>query len=1129
MLSFSCAWNSQKFEKSLFDATLLQENWSYYRNRRRMKRNLLITGLICWASLTFGQLQLNEFTAANYSDWNVGTGWDDEYEDWIELYNPTGAAIDAGGYFLSDDPTDPQKFEIPNGNIVPAGGYLAIICTGFYEVDPMTFGYLNTTFRITQTKPESVIFADPTGVVLSEFTYIADIQPNQMNHSYGRSSDGAADWVIFTNPSPGAANGGPTGTAYAQEVTSDIESGYYGAAINVALSTPEPGATIYYTTNGDRPTNTSNVYAGPINLNTTTTLRAIAYSADGNILPSNILTNTYFFGIDQHTIPVVNIAGNTLNDGAWNGDELTAIEFFDENGAFWVESTGDSNEHGNDSNAYGQRGFDFVSRDQMGQHWAILAELFNLTNRDDFQRLIFKAAANDNYSFENGAHIRDAYVHTISELSGMKLDERTSENCIVYINGQYWGVYEYREKVDDVDYTLDRYNQPRNFVDFLKTWGGTWEEYGSGDDWYDLVNFITTNDMSDPANYDYVTSVYNQTSLIDYMILNSYIVSMDWLNWNTAWWRGRHPDGGAKRWRYALWDSDASFGHYINYTGIPDTSPNADPCDPEGMGDVGGQGHVPVFNALLDNPDFQAEYYNRWASMSNTYFSCDYMIGLLDEMTGRIAPEMQRQVDRWGGTYAGWEAAVQEMRDFIEDRCNDTIVEGMTDCYDVEPATVTIIIDGIGEVNINEADINQDMSPWDGIYWIDVPITLEATTDLGVFLFWEVQSGNVIFPDPNDPNQEIIIDGDVVLIAHFAENLDPQLVMFDVQPAGAGDILMDGNIMGPYPNTLMIDPGTHDLDAVPTNEWFVFDHWEVLNANPTPDEFALPVEIYVAQTDTVIAVFTAIEHYTVTVDVQPAGAGTIELDGTPMASYPWTGELEGGIDLNFVTTASDIWYSFSHWEVNNHVLTPDEFTADMIINLSSTDEIVAVYNEIPHFDLTVQVFPPLSGYVVLDDGTIVNDEWTATVEGGVPFDFNAYPRDYYTFDTWEARNHNAVPSNQDPSVVYTIMENDTIIANFAQEEFTMYLPNSFTPNNDGKNDVFLPIGRSYDVDKYELMIFNRWGEMVFHSTDPMEAWNGSFQGGEYYIGDEIFMFKLKVKPVHEIEEKVIDGHITVIR
>ena len=124
--------------------------------------------------------------------------------------------------------------------------------------------------------------------------------------------------------------------------------------------------------------------------------------------------------------------------------------------------------------------------------------------------------------------------------------------------------------------------------------GGTWEEYGDGDDWYDFVNFVTSNDMTVAANYEYAITQLHPLSLIDYFILNSYIVSMDWLNWNTAWWRGRHPDGGAKRWRYALWDCDASFGHYINYTGIPDTGPTADPCNPESMGNVGGQGHIPV-------------------------------------------------------------------------------------------------------------------------------------------------------------------------------------------------------------------------------------------------------------------------------------------------------------------------------------------------------------------------------------------------------------------------------------------------------------------------------------------------------------------------------------------------------
>ena len=59
--------------------------------------------------------------------------------------------------------------------------------------------------------------------------------------------------------------------------------------------------------------------------------------------------------------------------------------------------------------------------------------------------------------------------------------------------------------------------------------------------------------MTVAANYDYAITQLHPLSLIDYFILNSYIVSMDWLNWNTAWWRGRHPDGGAK-------DGDTHYG-----------------------------------------------------------------------------------------------------------------------------------------------------------------------------------------------------------------------------------------------------------------------------------------------------------------------------------------------------------------------------------------------------------------------------------------------------------------------------------------------------------------------------------------------------------------------------------------
>ena len=77
----------------------------------------------------------------------------------------------------------------------------------------------------------------------------------------------------------------------------------------------------------------------------------------------------------------------------------------------------------------------------MGYDFALEYELFHEKNRDEYQRLIFKAGANDNYPHEPGAHIRDSYVHTLSHEADLKMDERTSESCIVYLNGQYWGDY----------------------------------------------------------------------------------------------------------------------------------------------------------------------------------------------------------------------------------------------------------------------------------------------------------------------------------------------------------------------------------------------------------------------------------------------------------------------------------------------------------------------------------------------------------------------------------------------------------------------------------------------------------------------------------------------------------------
>ena len=108
------------------------------------------------------------------------------------------------------------------------------------------------------------------------------------------------------------------------------------------------------------------------------------------------------------------------------------LEYFDNLGAYKTEGYGISNKHGNDSWFYPQRGIDFVCHDEFGYYDALNNyQIFNSKTRTSFQRLIIKAAANDNYPFEGlpnanfpgelgGAHIRDAYVNTLAQKAGMQ-------------------------------------------------------------------------------------------------------------------------------------------------------------------------------------------------------------------------------------------------------------------------------------------------------------------------------------------------------------------------------------------------------------------------------------------------------------------------------------------------------------------------------------------------------------------------------------------------------------------------------------------------------------------------------------------------------------------------------------
>ncbi|MCJ8291137.1 MAG: CotH kinase family protein [Crocinitomicaceae bacterium] len=708
------------------------------------------------------QIVINEYSCSNTNGVTDAFG---EREDWIELYNATGAAVDISGFYLSDKSGNLLKWAVPAGVSVPANGYTMVFGS---KRDLVSGSELHPNFSLTQTKGEWIILSNDLGNVVDSLK-IVNMTKN--DHSVGRSTDGAADWKLFTTPTPNAANTGAQ-PFYTPTPVLDIAPGFYPGAQTVTITCTEVGATIRYTLDGSTPTGTSTVYAGPLNISTTTVVRAQAFGAN---LPSFNETNTYFINV-THPIPVVSACSDEIydliaNGNGWGGNQIGSFELWEDDGTFIDEGEGDYNKHGNDSWAYDQRGFDVIMRDQFGYNGDIEHKIFPDKSRDEFQRLIMKPAANDNYSFENGAHIRDAFVATLSIKADMKLDERTWRPCVLYLNGEYWGVYEMREKYDDHDYTDYYYDQGKYDLQFLKTWGGTWSEYGGPQaqtDWDDLVAYIMANDISIPANYDYVDSLLNWESLCDYFMFNSYIVSQDWLNWNTAWWRGMDPTGDKKKWRYTLWDMDASFGHYINYTGIPDPSANADPCNVEGLPNPGGQGHTDILVKLMADTAIVEQYYiTRYIDLINNEFSCDYMNFLLDSMTNEIDPEMGAQVAKWGGTYAGWQAAVQTMRDFIDQRCI-AMQTGLVDCYDLT-GPFDIVFDvtpaGAGEIKVNS--IWQNSFPWSASYYGQIQTNTIARAFAGYeFDFWSYTTGPMLSPDIQDTNG-IMIAGPENITAHF--------------------------------------------------------------------------------------------------------------------------------------------------------------------------------------------------------------------------------------------------------------------------------------------------------------------------------------------------------------------------
>lgn len=265
--------------------------------------------VLAWCAFSLaaqGAPVISEFLASNSEGLATDEG---KHADWIEIQNSGGESVSLAGYHLTDDPEQPTRWAVP-GVELAAGASVVIFASGENLSDPA--GELHADFSLSRDGGYLALMA-PEGQVASVYV---DYPSQRTDISYGMAG---SDTVYFTAPTPGEANGASKLVGFVADTKFSVDRGYYEDAMEVEITTATEDVRIIYTTDGRVPSKGSvftgpigEDYSGPITIDKTTTLRAIALK-DG-FQPSNVDTHTYIFLND-----VIRQTGEELEE-KWGDD-----------------------------------------------------------------------------------------------------------------------------------------------------------------------------------------------------------------------------------------------------------------------------------------------------------------------------------------------------------------------------------------------------------------------------------------------------------------------------------------------------------------------------------------------------------------------------------------------------------------------------------------------------------------------------------------------------------------------------------------------------------------------------------------------------------------------------------------
>ena len=603
--------------------------------------------------------------------------------------------------------------------------------------------YPHTNFKLSSSG-ETLSLTYKDGTVTDSINY--GIIP--ANYSFGRDMNNMVQWGYFATPTPGLINQTPISSDIVKSILQySISEMFLKTTSQLTISGAASGEEIRYTLNSGEPTESSLIYRGPISLSKNTVVRARVFKSGA--IPGKITTRTYIFDAPP-TLPVISISTDSMN--LWDNETGIYVlgPTYETNnpnfGAnFWedwekpasVEMTGVDGKRefslncgikifGAWSRANPQKSLAVFFKNEYGDPVLENVQLFKSKPITSFKSFVLRNAGND-YGY---TRFRDGMMTDL--VKDMNTDIQAFEPVILYLNGQYWGHINLREKINE-DYLASNHNVDATKLDLLEYEASILE--GNNAEYLELLGFMSNYNLEVDANYNIAASQIDISNFIDYQLSQIYFNNRDWPGNNAKYWRPQTEEG---KWRWIMFDTDFGFGIYGNTDYTLNTLQFA--LEPNGPGWPNPPWSTLLLRKLVENQKFKFSFINRFADMLNTTFVGSSVVSHIDSIAAIVQPEIQRHYNRWNTpSPGGWETAVQTMRNFatnrvayVQSHINQQFIRA-----GVFDLTLSVVPTKAGNIKLNTIEVSGDS--WKGKYFENVPVSLTANVFNGYkFNHWEV-------------------------------------------------------------------------------------------------------------------------------------------------------------------------------------------------------------------------------------------------------------------------------------------------------------------------------------------------------------------------------------------------------